>query len=66
MLSKEYADETGYTAQNVNFAVKSYVAEGFLSSNGADYETAESVEDMKTSDIAEKAERFTVLVGCWQ
>jgi S1-C subfamily serine protease len=66
MLSKEYADATGYTAQNVNFAVKSYVAEGFLSSNGVDYETAEFVKDMKTSDIAEKAERFTVLVGCWQ
>ena len=65
-LSKKYADATGHIAQNVNFAVKSYVAEGFLSSNGVDSERAESVEELRTADIAEKAERFTVLVGCWQ
>ena len=62
-LSKKYADPTGHIAQNVNFAVKPYVAKGFLSANGVDFERAESVEDMKTADIAEKAERFTVLVG---
>ena len=33
-LSKKYADATGHIAQNVNFAVKSYVADGFLSANG--------------------------------
>ena len=65
-LSKKYADATGHIAQNVNFAVKSYVAEGFLSANGVDFERAESKEEMRTADIAEKAERFTVLVGCWQ
>ena len=65
-LSKKYADATGRITQNVNFAVKSYVADGFLSANGVDSERAESVEEMRTADIAEKAERFTVLVGCWQ
>jgi hypothetical protein len=52
--------------QNVNFAVKSYVAEGFLSANGVAFERAESIEKMETADIAEKAEKFTVLVGCWE
>ena len=65
-LSKKYAEQSGHIAQNVNFAVKSYVAEGFLSANGVDFERAESKEEMRTADIAEKAERFTVLVGCWQ
>lgn len=65
-LSKKYAEQSGHIAQNVNFAVKSYVAEGFLSANGVDYERAESKEDLKTAEIAKKAERFTVLAGCWQ
>ena len=47
-------------------AVKSYVAEGFLSANGVDFERAETVEEMRTADIAEKEERFTVLVECWE
>ena len=42
------------------------VAERFLSANGVAFEKAESIEKMETADIAEKAERFTVLVGCWQ
>jgi len=65
-LSGEYAEDTGHIAQNVNFAIKSFVAEAFLSANGVDYETAESVERLETADIAEKAETFTVLVGCWE
>jgi len=51
---------------NIYFAIKSYVAEGFLSANGVAYERAESKEDLKTAEIAKRAERFTVLVGCWQ
>ena len=65
-LSQRYAEETGHIAQNVNFAVKSFVAEAFLSSNGVGFETAESIERMEAADIAEKAETFTVLVGCWE
>ena len=61
VVSHRYSEEA-----NVNFAVKSNLAEGFLSANSVDYERAESTEEMKTADIAEKAERFTVLVGCWQ
>jgi len=66
ILSKKYADRTGHIAQNVNFAVKSYLVEGFLSSNDVSFEKAESTEELKLPDIAEKAEKFTVLVECWE
>ena len=52
--------------QSINFAVKSNIVENFLSSNNVSYEKADSTEELKLPDIAEKAERFTVLVGCWQ
>tara|TARA_B100001079_G_C16008273_1_gene339152 strand:- start:27 stop:374 length:348 start_codon:yes stop_codon:yes gene_type:complete len=65
-LSKKYADQSGHIAQNVNFAVKSYLVEGFLSSNNVSFEKAESTEKLELPDIAEKAEKFTVLVGCWE
>ncbi len=65
-LSKKYADATGHIAQNVNFAVKSNIVENFLSSNNVPYEKSDSREKLELPDIAEKAERFTVLVGCWQ
>jgi S1-C subfamily serine protease len=65
-LSKEYAIQTDHIAQNVNFAVKSYLVEGFLTANGVTYEKAESPETLSLPKIAENAETFTVLVGCWQ
>jgi len=66
ILSKKYADATGHIAQNVNFAVKSNIVENFLSSNKVSFEKADSTEELKLPDIAEKAETFTVLVGCWE
>jgi hypothetical protein len=66
LLSKRYADETGHIAQNVNFAVKSYIAEGFLSANGINYEVSLSEEVLNTVDIAENAAKFTMLVNCWE
>jgi len=65
-LSKRYADITGHIAQNVNFAVKSSVAEDFLSANDVDYKFSASKNKLELPDIAEKAEKFTVLVGCWE
>ena len=50
-LSKKYAERSGHIAQNVNFAVKSYLVEGFLSSNNVSYEKAESTEEMTLPDI---------------
>jgi S1-C subfamily serine protease len=66
ILSKKYADATGHIAQNVNFAVKSNVVEGFLQSNNIPFQTAASTENLELPDIAEKAETFTVFVGCWE
>ena len=66
ILSKKYADATGHIAQNVNFAVKSNIVENFLSSNKVSFEKADSTEELKLPDIAEKAETFTVLVGWWE
>jgi S1-C subfamily serine protease len=52
--------------QLVNFAVKSTILEGFLSSNKVPFEKADLTEELKLPEIAEKAEAFTVLVGCWE
>ena len=65
ILSKKYADTTGHIAQNVNFAVKSSIVEGFLRSHNIPFDKANSTEKLELPDIAEKAETFTVLVGCW-
>ena len=66
ILSKRYADATGHIAQNVNFTIKSTILEVFLKANKVSYEKADSIEELKLPDIAEKAEAFTVLVGCWE
>jgi V8-like Glu-specific endopeptidase len=66
ILSKKYADATGHIAQNVNFAVKSNIVENFLQSNNIAFQIAASTKRLELPDIAEKAERFTVLVGCWE
>ena len=52
--------------QLVNFATKSTILEGFLKANKVPFETADLEEELKLPDIAEKAETFTVLVGCWE
>lgn len=65
-LNKRYADITGHIPQNVNFAIKSNLVEGFLVSNGVKYETAESLSSYSLVELAPKAEKFTVFVGCWE
>jgi len=65
-LSKKYADATGHIAQNVNFAVRSNIVVGFLQSNNIPFQAAASTEKLELPDIAEKAEAFTVFVGCWE
>ena len=52
--------------QAVNFAVKANVLEEFLYSNNIAFESANSTQRLELPDIAEKAEKFTVLVGCWE
>ena len=60
------AEYTGDIAQNVNFAIKASLTRDFLDANSIDYETAPSTTKLEAADIADKAEKFTVLVECWQ
>ena len=50
--------------QNVNFAVKSSVLRGFLDVNNIAYSARQSDHILKTSDIVQRAEQFTVKVIC--
>ena len=52
--------------QLVNFATKSTILEGFLRENKVPFEKADLGEKLELPDIAEIAEAFTVLVGCWE
>jgi S1-C subfamily serine protease len=52
--------------QLVNFATKSTILEGFLKANKVPFEKADLGDKLELPDIAEKAEAFTVLVGCWE
>ena len=52
--------------QLVNFATKSTILEGFLKSNNVAFEKEDLGEELRLSEIAKKAEAFTVLVGCWE
>jgi S1-C subfamily serine protease len=55
---------TGDIPQNVNFAINASVARTFMDAHDVDYETAASEEVLSFSDIAERAQRSTVLVEC--
>ena len=66
ILSKKYADATGHIAQNVNFAIKSTALENFLKLHKVSFEKGNPTEKLELPDIAERAEKFTVLVGCWK
>lgn len=55
---------TGDMIQNVNFAIKSSVALGFLESNGLKAADASKSQALDPATIAEGAKEFTVLVTC--
>jgi uncharacterized protein len=57
---------TGDVPQNVNFAIKSSVAESFLEANGVDYHTAASAQALQSADVADRVRRFTMKVECWR
>jgi hypothetical protein len=50
----------------LTYETKSTILEGFLKVNKVPFEKADSKEKLELPDIAEKAETFTVLVGCWE
>jgi S1-C subfamily serine protease len=57
---------TGDIPQNVNFGLNFNTLRAFLDANGVEYENSIVETRMSTSDIAEKARGFTVLVECWK
>jgi serine protease Do len=58
-LSKDVSDKIGITAQNVNFALRSSVAELFLQSQTIAYQSAEKPNGNSTLSTADLAERIT-------
>lgn len=56
--------QTGDIAQNVNFAIKSSIAEEFLRTHGIEPERATATAPIQPADIAELAKKFTVRVVC--
>ena len=64
--AKLVADETGDIPQNVNFAVKAFVAKDFLKSQGVAYRTAPSAAKRSNADVGDIGRQVTVLVECWK
>ena len=52
--------------QLVNFGFKSNILEDFLKANKVPLNMTDLTEKLELPDIAENAEAFTVLVGCWE
>lgn len=64
--AKLVADETGDIPQNVNFAVKAFVAKDFLKSQGVAFRTAPSTAKRSNADVGDIGRQVTVLVECWK
>lgn len=64
--AKLVADETGDIPQNVNFAVKGFVARDFLKSQGVAFRTAPSSAKRSNADVGDIGRQVTVLVECWK
>jgi TPR repeat protein len=62
----QIAQQTGNIPQNVNFALHSSIVRTFLDAHGVDYAAAPTGSGLQTSDIAERAKRYTVVVECWK
>ena len=61
IMMTEYS---GDIAQNVNFAIKTSLTREFLDANSIDYEAASSTTELEGADIADKADKFAVLIEC--
>lgn len=56
--------ETGQLTENVNFAIKTGALRDFLDNSVVPYQTAEPKSELKTTDIAANARRYTMLISC--
>jgi S1-C subfamily serine protease len=60
------AIDSGYIPQNVNFAIKRYMLENFLSLQAVDYKMRRGQKPLKAADIVKQAKKFVVQVECLQ
>jgi S1-C subfamily serine protease len=60
----KFVKVTGDLPENINFAIKTGALRDFLDNSVIPYQTAEPKLELKTSDIAAKARRYTVLISC--
>jgi hypothetical protein len=55
---------TGNIPENINFAIKTGAIRDFLDNSVVAYQTAAPGAELKTSDIAEAARAYTLLISC--
>ena len=55
---------TGTIPENINFAIKTGAIRDFLDNSVVPYETAAPGNELKTSDIANNARAYTLLITC--
>ena len=60
----EMLKASGSLPQNVNFAVRAELAKAFLKANGVEPEIAQSKSPLSSSEIARKAQAYTVQIIC--
>lgn len=62
------ANETGSIPQNVNFAVNLQTVKSFMNINNVPYKTGASLLSLNknSTDIAEEAKKWTVIIECWK
>lgn len=58
------ANATGAIPQNLNFAIKAPAVRALLESNEIPFQIAKSVQELKVSEVAARARRFTEQVEC--
>jgi S1-C subfamily serine protease len=58
------AKVTDDVPQNVNFAIKSLIAMGFLETGSVNAPTSASTSKLETTQIAERARAFTAQIRC--
>jgi hypothetical protein len=59
-----FAKATGDIPENINFAVKTGTLRDFLDNSAIDYQTGEAKTELKTTEIAQNARAFTLLISC--
>lgn len=61
-----FAQQSGNIPQNVNFAITADITQSFLRANNVRYELTDSSEELRTADIAERAQAVTGALLCYR